>query len=168
MRLLICSNRLSLFMFIAVASIVSFGSHIGLVMFPTVIYLFIYPLNTMSLIFLHISIIYCTTILLGMLIYYIHQLGPLKNKCCCCIWLISLLYFCFMFSSAFLSYITVIEFYQLVINRNVYDQFVWANLTNNIPTLLIILVTWMLNRRFLKKKQVLHHSVTDIHCCILL
>ena len=43
-----------------VASIVSLACHLSLVVFPIVIYLFIHPLSTISL---HISILYCMTVL---------------------------------------------------------------------------------------------------------
>ena len=153
------SNKLILFMYISVASIATFASHLGLIVFPTVIYLFIHPLNTMSLIFLHISIMYCMTVLVGIFIYHIHQWSiwmrnVKKYKYCCefLTWFICLFYLCCMFSGVVLGYITIIEFYQLVINRNLYDQLSWTSIMNNIPALVMVFFTWILNKEFFKKE----------------
>ena len=154
-------NKLCLFTFVSVASIVSFASHLGLIVFPTIIYLFIHPLNTMSLIFLHISIIYCMTVLVGIFIYYIHQwstwvpdVKDVNHRYCCefLIWFICLFYLCCMFGGVVLGYITIVEFYQLVINRNLYDQLAWTSITNNIPSLVMVFFTWMLSKEFFKKE----------------
>ena len=152
------SNKVILFTFTSVASIVTFASHLGLIVFPTVIYLFIHPINTMSLIFLHISIIYSMTIIVGILFYYIHQWSTweikLKHKYCCevTVWSFILFYICCMFGGVILGYFTIIEFYQLVINRNLYDQFAWTSITNNIPALVMVFFAWILNKEFFKRE----------------
>ena len=112
----------------------------------------------MSLIFLHISIIYSMTIVVGILFYYIHQWSTweiaVKHKYCCevTVWFISLFYICCIFGGVVLGYFTIIEFYQLVINRNLYDQFAWTSITNSIPSLVMVFFAWILNKEFFKRE----------------
>ena len=160
--------------YIAGSTIVGFLSHMLLILAPTVIFLFVNPVDVSSLLFLHVAMMYSMTVLLAIFIFQMRQWG---HKLQCMIfgpwvdrftWFLYLLYACCIVAVVPLSYVTIIEIYQFVFGRNLYDQLATTVLATYIPSVAIVLFTWLLNRSFsenddnTKEKQLMQMIVTEL------
>ena len=153
------TSRWWIFVYVAVSTIVGFASHIILVLFPTVLFMFVHPVDISALIFLHVALIYSMTVILAIFMNQLYRWGACEcnekcHLCCvCCIWFLYLFYVCCMLISVPLTYITIIEIYQFIVGRNVYEQQAWTALANFIPSVVIVLFTRLLNKMYDDKSK---------------
>ena len=153
-----CAKRAGTFFI--VGSITSLTGIVLLSFIPTILHVFVYPVDTSALIVLNITLFYSMTIFFAIVIYYAAylresstfektKLGKFmkeKNPSMCCLWVVYLVVTSLLLALMAVTYVTFILMFQFAVSRNENTIITIGTFSKYLPIVAIILITYLLNK----------------------
>ena len=133
--------------FFLVATLLSFTFLLSLDMIPTILLLFIFPVESFALIMIHVALLYAETMAGTLIVHYFRR--QINESCDCeCTCKMFGLTFCSVFTSMLMicAYFSIVFFFQLLILRNVNDNEVFSLIISYLPSVIIIVFGTILRK----------------------
>lgn len=130
-----------------VATLLSFSFLLCLDMIPTILFSFIFPVESFALITIHVALLYTETMAGTLIVHYFRR--QIKESCrykkCTCKMVV-----CSVFISILMifAYFSILFFFQLLILRNVNNNDIFSLMTDYLPSVVITVFGITLNQGF--------------------